>query len=99
MDGLARRTAVFGVFQRRQRVAAAGELMLVVGEMDKNVDPSSTYQVVDRLIKANKQFDLLVIPGGGHRLGGRYGQLKLMDFMVRHLKGETAQDWNRVPPS
>lgn len=75
-----------------------GKLMLVVGEMDKNVDPASTYQVVDRLIKANKQFDLLVVPGGGHGAGGRYGQLKLMDFFVRNLKGETTPDWNRQPP-
>jgi dipeptidyl aminopeptidase/acylaminoacyl peptidase len=74
-----------------------GKLMLVVGEMDKNVDPSSTYQVVDRLIKANKQFDLLVVPGGGHGAGGRYGQLKLFDFFVRNLKGETTPDWNRQP--
>jgi dipeptidyl aminopeptidase/acylaminoacyl peptidase len=76
-----------------------GKLMLIVGEMDKNVDPASTYQVVDRLIKANKQFDLLVVPGGGHGAGGRYGQLKLMDFFVRNLKGETTPDWNRLPPS
>jgi dipeptidyl aminopeptidase/acylaminoacyl peptidase len=76
-----------------------GKLMLVVGEMDKNVDPASTYQVVDRLIKANKQFDLLVVPGGGHGAGGRYGQLKLMDFFVRNLKEESTPDWNRLPPS
>ena len=76
-----------------------GKLMLVVGEMDKNVDPASTYQVVDRLIKANKQFDLLVVPGGGHGAGGRYGQLKLMDFFVRNLKGEATPDWNKLSPS
>ena len=75
-----------------------GKLMLVLGEMDKNVDPASTYQVVDRLIKANKQFDLLVIPGAGHGSGGRYGLLKQMDFFVRNLKGETTPDWNRLPP-
>ena len=73
--------------------------MLVVGEMDKNVDPASTYQVVDRLIKANKQFDLLVVPGGGHGAGGRYGQRKLMDFFVRNLKDETTPEWNRLPHS
>ena len=71
-----------------------GKLMLVVGEMDKNVDPASTYQMVDRLIKADKQFDLLVVPGGGHGAGGRYGQLKLMDFFVRNLTGEATPDWN-----
>jgi hypothetical protein len=76
-----------------------GKLMLVVGEMDKNVDPASTYQVVDRLIKANKQFDLLVVPGGGHGAGGRYGELKLMDFFVRNLKGDTTPEWNRLPHS
>ena len=76
-----------------------GKLMLVVGEMDKNVDPSSTYQVVDRLIKADKQFDLLVVPGGGHGAGGRYGQLKLMDFFVRNLLEEKTPDWNRTASS
>jgi dienelactone hydrolase len=72
-----------------------GKLMLVVGEMDKNVDPASTYQVVDRLIKANKQFDLLLVPGGGHGAGGRYGRQKLMDFFVRNLKGGSTPEWNR----
>jgi putative intracellular protease/amidase len=55
--------------------------MLVVGEMDKNVDPSSTFQVADRLEKANKSFDLLYVPGGGHGAGGAYGQRKLQDFL------------------
>jgi dipeptidyl aminopeptidase/acylaminoacyl peptidase len=76
-----------------------GKLMLVVGEMDKNVDPASTYQVVDRLIKADKQFDLLVVPGGEHGAGGRYGQLKLMDFFVRNLMGEATPDWNAKSPA
>src|SRR5438034_7087783 len=40
-----------------------GELLLIVGELDQNVDPSSTFQVANALIKANKVFDLLVIPG------------------------------------
>ena len=43
-----------------------GKLMLVKGEMDTNVDPSSTMQVVDRLIKAHKTFSLLVVPGAGN---------------------------------
>jgi dipeptidyl aminopeptidase/acylaminoacyl peptidase len=73
-----------------------GKLMLVVGEMDKNVDPSTTYQVADRLIKAGKDFDLLVVPGGGHGAGGRYGQRKLMDFFVRNLLGEPTPEWNAI---
>ncbi|HWT66332.1 MAG TPA: prolyl oligopeptidase family serine peptidase, partial [Terracidiphilus sp.] len=71
-----------------------GKLMLVVGEMDKNVDPSTTMQVVDRLIKANKYFDLLVVPGGGHGAGGAYGERKLMDFFVYNLAGEKTPEWN-----
>ncbi|MBX3278351.1 MAG: DPP IV N-terminal domain-containing protein [Acidobacteria bacterium] len=72
-----------------------GALLLVVGEMDSNVDPASTLQVVDALIKANKMFDLLVIPGGGHGPGGAYGERKRNDFFVRHLLGVEAPDWNR----
>jgi len=64
-----------------------GNLMLVVGEMDTNVDPSSTFQVVNALIKANKMFDLLVIPGAGHTNGGPYGERKRNDFFVHHLMG------------
>jgi len=71
-----------------------GELLLILGEMDTNVDPASTMQVVDALIKADKTFDLLVIPGGGHGMGGRYGQRKLYDFFVRHLLGIDPPQWN-----
>jgi dipeptidyl aminopeptidase/acylaminoacyl peptidase len=73
-----------------------GKLLLVMGEMDKNVDPSTTLQVADRLIKAGKDFDLLVVPGGGHGAGGRYGQRKLMDFFVRNLLHEPTPDWNGI---
>src|SRR5260370_23633892 len=44
-----------------------GYLMLVVGEMDENVPPESTYRFVDALIRAGKDFDLLVVPNGGAR--------------------------------
>jgi dipeptidyl aminopeptidase/acylaminoacyl peptidase len=71
-----------------------GKLMLVVGEMDKNVDPASTFQVADRLIKAGKDFDLLFVPGGGHGAGGRYGERKLMDFFVRNVLDEKSPEWN-----
>jgi len=71
-----------------------GQLLLIVGEMDTNVDPASTMQVVNALIKANKVFDLLVIPGGGHGMGGAYGERKMYDFFVRHLLGAAPPDWN-----
>jgi dipeptidyl aminopeptidase/acylaminoacyl peptidase len=74
-----------------------GKLMLVVGEMDKNVDPSSTFQVADRLEKANKMFDLLYVPGGGHGAGGAYGQRKLQDFFVHNLLGQETPPWNEEP--
>jgi dipeptidyl aminopeptidase/acylaminoacyl peptidase len=73
-----------------------GKLLLVVGELDTNVDPASTMQVVNALIKANKMFDLLVIPGGGHGPGGAYGEKKRNDFFVHHLLGVEPPDWNKV---
>jgi dipeptidyl aminopeptidase/acylaminoacyl peptidase len=71
-----------------------GSLLLVVGEMDMNVDPSSTFQVVNALIKANKMFDLLVIPGAGHTSGGPYGDKKRNDFFVHHLMGAEPPERN-----
>ena len=65
-----------------------GDLLLVVGEMDTNVDPASTLQVVDALLRADKDFEMLVVPGSGHgalrepRVGRR-----AKDFFVRHLLG------------
>ena len=65
-----------------------GKLFLTVGELDRNVDPASTMQVVDALIKADKDFDLLVVPGGGHGVGeSAYGKRRRRDFFVRHLMG------------
>jgi dipeptidyl aminopeptidase/acylaminoacyl peptidase len=71
-----------------------GKLLLLVGEMDRNVDPSSTMQVVNALIKAKKQFDLLVIPGADHTSGGDYGDLKRWDFFVHNLLGVEPPDRN-----
>jgi dipeptidyl aminopeptidase/acylaminoacyl peptidase len=73
-----------------------GQLLLIVGEIDTNVDPASTMQVVDALIKADKTFDLLVIPGGGHGMGGDYGERKLYDFFVHHLLGLEPPHWNSI---
>ena len=67
-----------------------GKLLLMVGEMDTNVDPASTMQVVDALIKADKDFELLVMPGQGHGVAGSpYGRRRLEDFFVRALLGVT----------
>ncbi len=65
-----------------------GKLMLVVGELDRNVDPSSTMQVANALIAANKDFDLLVMPGVGHGAAETpYASRRRADFFVRHLMG------------
>jgi dipeptidyl aminopeptidase/acylaminoacyl peptidase len=74
-----------------------GRLMLLVGELDTNVDPSSTYQVANALIKANKDFELVVIPGAGHGSGGAFGARKRNDWFVRHLLGIDPPAWNALP--
>jgi dipeptidyl aminopeptidase/acylaminoacyl peptidase len=71
-----------------------GRLLLIVGEMDSNVDPSSTLQVVDALIEADKDFDFLFIPGANHTSGGDYGARKRNDFFVRHLLNVEPPEWN-----
>lgn len=76
-----------------------GKLLLSVGEMDQNVDPASTMQVVNALIKANKTFDLIVLPGTGHSPGGEYGERKRFDFFVHHLLGVEPPDWNVIDSS
>jgi dipeptidyl aminopeptidase/acylaminoacyl peptidase len=71
-------------------------LMLVVGELDDNVDPASTMQVVNALEKAGKDFELVVIPGAHHTMGESYGDHKRYDFFVRHLLGVEPPKWNEL---
>jgi dipeptidyl aminopeptidase/acylaminoacyl peptidase len=71
-----------------------GKLLLTVGELDTNVDPSSTYQVADALIRAGKDFDFLMIPGGGHGRGA-YHERKRFDFFVDAFLDQAPPDWNR----
>lgn len=74
-----------------------GRLLLTVGELDTNVDPASTLQVVNALIQADKVFDLMIMPGQGHTDGGAYGTRLRWDYFVRHLLGVSPPDWNRIP--
>ena len=63
-----------------------GHLLLSVGELDRNVDPASTYPVVDALRKANREFDLLVMTGVGHGAGETdYGRRVRLNFFKQHL--------------
>lgn len=71
-----------------------GKLMLILGELDNNVDPSSTLQVVNELIKNNKEFEFVILPGVRHTLGETYGDRKRRDFFVRNLLGISSPEWN-----
>lgn len=65
-----------------------GKLLLVVGELDRNVDPASTYQVARALQKADKDFELLTVMGAGHGAAETpYGSRRRLEFFVRHLAG------------
>ena len=83
-----------------------GKLFLTVGELDTNVDPASTLQVVDALIRAGKDFEFLLVPGQGHGVGDRLPYLvrRRRDFFVRHLLGveprrQTAAVASEGPPA
>lgn len=63
-----------------------GKLLLINGELDDNVDPTSTLQVVDALVKANKHFEQLYLPGYGHSLGDDYVTGRVFEFLWRNVK-------------
>ncbi|HMO38590.1 MAG TPA: prolyl oligopeptidase family serine peptidase [Saprospiraceae bacterium] len=67
-----------------------GKLLLVHGGIDENVNPSATFKLSEALIKANKDFDLLIIPSQRHGFGGLYNDYfnkKRMNYFVEHLLG------------
>ncbi len=64
-----------------------GKLFLLTGDMDDNVHPAMTVQVVDALIKANKSFDYLVLPNRAHGLNEPYVIRRRWDYFVEHLAG------------
>ena len=67
-----------------------GKLLLAWGELDDNVHPANTIQLIDALMKANKDFDMLMLPNENHGFGGTNGSYfrrKQWDYFVRHLLG------------
>ena len=68
-----------------------GHLLLVHGEMDNNVHPANTMRLVDALIKANKRFDMLIVPGARHGYGRarRYFTHRMWEYFAEHLLGDT----------
>lgn len=72
----------------KQAHRTKGDLLLVVGMLDTNVDPASTFAVADALVKADIDFDLLAIPSAGHgAMGTPYGRRRMQDFFVRKILG------------
>jgi dipeptidyl aminopeptidase/acylaminoacyl peptidase len=69
-----------------------GHLMLSTGDIDNNVHPANTLRMADALIKANKRFDMLVIPGVRHGYGDRSAYFNWIrsDYFCRHLLGQSA---------
>lgn len=78
-------------FARQASVASAhqltGKLLLISGDMDENVHVSHTLAVVDALVRANRDFELLIVPNEGHLLlmKNGYVQRRIWDFLVRQL--------------
>jgi len=65
-----------------------GKLLLVHGDIDNNVNPACTLGLVNELIKANKDFDLLILPNHDHNLSGNtYFIRRRWDYFVKHLYG------------
>ncbi|HEX3876725.1 MAG TPA: DPP IV N-terminal domain-containing protein [Bryobacteraceae bacterium] len=73
-----------------------GKALIIVGEMDTNVDPASSLQVVNALVKAHKHFDMLYIPGQDHGVGILGSEHYRDDYFVHHLLGVEPPDWNKV---
>jgi dipeptidyl aminopeptidase/acylaminoacyl peptidase len=90
-------------FEESSNIANAhrlrGKLLLMVGELDTNVPPESTIRLTDALIKAGKDYELVIITGSDHTDGGAYGERRRRDFFTRHLLGVEPPDRNLpVPP-
>jgi len=77
-----------------------GKLLLAHGTMDPNVPPSNTLLLVNELIKANKDFDLLMLPNRNHSFGNEpYMVRRRWDYFVKHLLGaEPPHEYQLKPP-
>ena len=63
-----------------------GPLLLIHGELDDNVHPAATMRLVDALIKADKDFDFLIMPNKHHLLSiDKYYQKKVFKFFAKHM--------------
>ena len=63
-----------------------GKLLLIQGMLDPYFQPAGAFQLVDALVKENKDFDLVLLPNGGHAWDtNRYGLRRIWDYLVKHL--------------
>ncbi len=69
-----------------------GNLLLITGDIDNNVHPGNTIRVVDALIRANKRFEMLVLPGQRHSFGNmqEYFFWRLADHFCKYLIGDSS---------
>lgn len=76
-----------------------GKLLLVHGEIDNNVHPANTMRVVDALIRANKRFDMLLLPTQRHGFGdmNEYFFWKMADYFGEHLIGDSKMNETHIP--
>jgi dipeptidyl aminopeptidase/acylaminoacyl peptidase len=71
-----------------------GKLMLIVGELDENVDPASTSQVVHALQRAGKDFDFVPVINAGHGAAETpYGKFRRASFLTAHLRPDPVRTW------
>lgn len=77
-----------------------GHLLLVTGDMDHNVHPANTYRMADALIKAGKNFDLIVLPGSGHGYSGdseKFFEHKMWNYFAKYLLHDDRSDsWGEI---
>ena len=81
-----------------------GKLLLVTGDLDDNVNPAATLQLIDALIEANRDFDLLMLPNRNHDYAATWGTWhedpyftrRRWDYFVEHLMGEQPPSGYRV---
>ena len=67
-----------------------GKLMLMTGDLDDNVHPTATYNLIDALIKEHKDFDFLLIPNASHSDSkSKYFEKKRWDYFYQHILGKT----------
>ena len=65
-----------------------GKLLIMLGELDENVLPATTLQLVHRLIELDKDFDMVYAPNRAHGLEGRHFLRRMWNYFVQHLHGQ-----------